>query len=134
MVLSALASSNSLPTITHIRCGGNRSWFSQGKESNMELFIDAIRAMKNLRYLDLSDSNFSTEVCDKVISAIVEIQEQNNNLSDIHLFSIGSQFDLNFSSSTKEHVAALRAKGLTIAQTKEESKEMDKRFHGGKWR
>ena len=37
VVLSALASSNSLPTITHFRCSYNQSWWSVGKESNMDL-------------------------------------------------------------------------------------------------
>ena len=77
VVLSALASSNSLPTITHFRCGDNRSWFDEGKESNAELLSDAIRAMTNLKYLDLYESLLSTEALDKVVSAIVANQEQN---------------------------------------------------------
>ena len=77
MVLSALASSSSLPTVTHFRCSWNNTWFSEGKESNVELLCDAIRAMKNLKYLNLYWSYFSTEVCDKVIHAIVANQEQN---------------------------------------------------------
>ena len=71
MVPSALASSNSLPTITQFRCD-NTSWWSKGKKSNVELLSDAIRAMTNLKYLDLSRSKFSTEaMCDKVMSTIV---------------------------------------------------------------
>ena len=120
-MLSALASSNSLPTITHFRCGYNWSWFSEGKESNVELLSDAIRAMTNLKYLNLSFSNFSTEaMCDKVVSAIVANQEH-PNLVDINLaFAGGHTNNEDFSSSAKEHIAALTAKGLTIAQTDEQ--------------
>ena len=75
VIVSALASSNSLPTITHFRCGGNESWFSEGKESNVDLLCDVIRAMTSLKYLNLSSSYFSTEAFDKVVSAIVVNQE-----------------------------------------------------------
>ena len=72
VVLSALASSSSLLTITHFRCSYNYSWFKKGKESNVELLCDAIRAMKNLTYLNFSTSQFSTEAFDKVMGSIVE--------------------------------------------------------------
>ena len=42
------------------------------KEGNLDLLGDAIRAMKNLRYLNLWDSSFTTEAFDKVMIAIVE--------------------------------------------------------------
>ena len=58
VVLSALASSSSLPTVTHFRCSWNNTWFSEGKESNVELLCDAIRAMTSLKYLNLSSSAF----------------------------------------------------------------------------
>ena len=77
VVLSALASSESLPTITHFRCGRNSSWWSEGKESNVELLCNAIRAMTDLKYLDLYWSyNFSNEVnCEEVVNAIVDNAE-----------------------------------------------------------
>ena len=132
MVLSALASSNSLPTITHFRCDPNKFWFSEGKESNVELLSNAIRAMKNLTYLNLFDSRFSTEAADKVFSAIVANAEQNPDLVDINLFEAGGYDNKKFSSSAKEHIAALTAKGLTIAQTEEQREEMNMRYHGNK--
>ena len=76
VILSALARSNSLPTISQFRCSRNHSWWSEGKESNVELLSDAIRAMKNLKYLNLYLSVFSTAaICDQVVSAIVANQE-----------------------------------------------------------
>ena len=76
-MLSALASSNSLPTISHFRCRHNQSWFSEGKESNVELLSDAIRAMTNLRYLNLEHMALETEeMCDLIVNAIVESQKQ----------------------------------------------------------
>ena len=123
-VLSALVSSTSLPTITHFRCHELFTWFSEGKESNVELLSDAIRAMTNLKYLNLSKSNFSTEaMCDKVSSAIVENQESNRNLLDINFFEAG------YSATTEEHIAALTAKGLTVAENGEQQEEMHKRYH-----
>ena len=59
-MLSALARSSSLPTITHLVCSRNYSWFYKGKESNVELFSDAIRAMKNLKHLHLNSGYFET--------------------------------------------------------------------------
>ena len=58
VVLSALASSNSLSTITHFRCSHNESWFSEDREGNVELISDAIRAMTNLKYFSLETSQF----------------------------------------------------------------------------
>ena len=80
VVLLALVSSNSLSTITHFRCGQNISWWDEGKENNVELLSNAIIAMTSLKYLNLFNSNFPTEQCDKVVSAIVENQERNPNL------------------------------------------------------
>ena len=129
MIVSALASSNSLPTITHFRCDNNKEWFYEGKESNIELLCDAIRAMTSITYLNLSEIWFSTEACDKVVSAIVANQEHNPNLRDINLYDAGGDDNSNFSSSAKEHIAALKAKGLTIAETKEQDWEMNKRIN-----
>ena len=75
MVLSALAHSDSLRTITHLRCSFNSSWF-EDNESNVEILSEAIGArrikpMNELKYLNLAGSGFSTEGCDKVVSAIV---------------------------------------------------------------
>ena len=54
VVLSAIARSPSLPSITHFNCGGNSSWFEgKGKESNAVLLSEAIRGMKRLQDLDL---------------------------------------------------------------------------------
>ena len=54
VILSALASSNTLTSMTHFsRCSANPSWWSEGKESNVELLCDAIRAMTSLEFLDL---------------------------------------------------------------------------------
>ena len=53
VILSALASSNSLTSMTHFKCSANPSWWSEGKESNVELLCDAIRAMTSLKYVDL---------------------------------------------------------------------------------
>ena len=128
-MLSALASSNSLPTITHFRCSWNHSWWSEGKESNVELLSDAIRAMTNLEYLNLSENRFSSEASDKVMIAILENQEQNPNLKDINLFYAGGYDNSNFSSGAKECIAGLTAMGLTIAETVDEEEEMNKRHH-----
>ena len=57
VIVSALASSNSLSTITHFRCSDNPSWFNgKGKESNVDHLCDAIRAMTSLTYLNLASS------------------------------------------------------------------------------
>ena len=56
-------------------------------------------------------------MCDQVIEAIVANQEQNPSLKDINLWYAGVDDNSNFSSSAKEHIAALTAKGLTIAQS-----------------
>ena len=64
----------------------------------------------------------------------------NPSLADINLIAAGAdpkivlgqegfEDNVNFSSSAKEHIAALTAKGLTIAQTEEQSDEMNKRYH-----
>ena len=59
VIVSALASSNSLPTITHFTCGGNGPWFGgEGKEGNVDHLSDAIRAMTSLKYLNVSFSYF----------------------------------------------------------------------------
>ena len=135
IILLALASSNSLPTISHFVCGRNSPWFSnESKERSVELLCDAIRAMTNLQYLDLSYCRFETEnKCDQVVSAIIANKEQNPSLADINLFCVGAkdhndEQNSNFSSSAKEHIAALKAKGLTIAETKELLNEMNKRY------
>ena len=75
VVLSALANSNSLPSITYIKCSQNESWWSEGKESNVELLSNAIRAMTNLKYLDLYFSCFSSEAFTEIMNAIVANQE-----------------------------------------------------------
>ena len=89
--------------------------------------------MTNLNYLNLYYSNFSTEVFDKVVSAIVANQEQNSNLVDINLYFAGGDDNWKFSSSAKEHIAALTAKGLTIAETQEQWNEMNMRYYGNKY-
>ena len=58
-------------------------------------------------------------------------QEHNSNLQDIGLmFAGGDPNNPNFSSSAKEHVTALTAKGITIAETDEQWKEMNMRVYG----
>ena len=74
-MLQALTSSSSLPTITHCLLGGSPSWWSEGKDRNIELLSDAIRAMRSLKYLNFYGSEFSTDVFDKVLSAIEENYE-----------------------------------------------------------
>ena len=54
LLLSALLCSPSLPSITKFSCGYNNSWFSEGKENNVELLCQAIRSMKSLEYLNLN--------------------------------------------------------------------------------
>ena len=83
--------------------------------------------------MNLYESNFSIEAFDKVVSAIVANQEHNPNLRDINLFMAGGPDNRNFSSSAKEHIAALKAKGLTIAETWEQWQEMNERIHGDKF-
>ena len=56
-------------------------------------------------------------------------QEKNPNLQEINIFWAGKDDNAIFSSSAKEHIAALRAKGLTIAETFEQYHEMSKRYH-----
>ena len=131
MLLSGLASSNSLPTITHFICSRNYSWFSTGKESNVEQLSDAIRAMTNLKFLDLTAANFSTEAFDKVISAISANVEQGQHFEDLSLYDAGVGGYINnknFSSSAKEHITALRAKGLCIAETGDQWRLMHRRY------
>ena len=117
VVLSALANSNSLPTLTHLKVSTNESWFSKGKETNVDLLCDAIRAMTSLEYLDLGCNIFSTEGSDKVFNAIKANRELNPNLVDIDLFEAGGSGNFYFSSSSRECIEAMIAQGLTIAVT-----------------
>lgn len=100
MILSALASSGSLSTITHFRCGRNQSWFTEGKESNVNLLCDAIRAMTSLEYLDLNSSNYErsskiyTEaMLDQIVNAIVANKEKNSSLVAVNLFKTAVDYD-----------------------------------------
>ena len=63
------------------------------------------------------------------MSAIVANQEQNPNLVDINLRYTGVNNNEKFSSSAKEHITALIAKGLTIAEDDKQWREMNKRIH-----
>ena len=131
MMLSALVSSSSLSSITHFRCSNNKPWWSEGNESNVEKLCDAIKEMTNLRYLNLENSLFATEaMCDQVMSAIVANQKKNPSLTDINLdYAGGFEKNSTFTSFSKEHVAALRAKGVTIADSEKEHREMMKLYH-----
>lgn len=130
VVLWALANSNSLPKMTRFRCTRNFSWFSDGKESNIVLLSDAIRAMTSLEYLNLAGSWFySQAMCDKVVNAIVANQDQNPNLKDINLYWIGGPNNHRLSFTSIQLIEALKVKGLNIAQTKEQWQEMNERYH-----
>ena len=71
-------------------------------------------------------------MCDKVVSAIVANQEHNPKLRDISLVCTGGEDKCNFSDSAKEHIAALKAKGLTIAETGDQFDKMNERYHPNK--
>ena len=45
VILTALKNSPCLPQIKTFRCSWNLSWFSEGKESNVELLTQALRNM-----------------------------------------------------------------------------------------
>ena len=54
VILSAIARSPSLPTITYFSCYGNPSWFEgEGKENNAVLLSEVIRGMTSLNDLNL---------------------------------------------------------------------------------
>ena len=89
VVLSALASSNSLSTITHFRCSANPSWWAEEgesipvgnyvdnkytvKQSNVDLLSNIVRAMKALKYFNFAFSRFRTAaVCTQVLDAITD--------------------------------------------------------------
>ena len=89
VVLSALASSNSLSTITHFRCSANPSWWAEEgesipvgnyvdnkytvKQSNVDLLSNIVRAMKALKYFNFAFSRFRTAaVCTQALDAITD--------------------------------------------------------------
>lgn len=103
----------------------NPSWFSKDKESNLELLCDIITRMTNLRYLNLLYCRLGTEASEKIMAAIVANQNQNQNLANIDLYDAGGKDNKHFSASTKDKIATLRAKGICIAETYEQSMKMN---------
>ena len=79
IILSALSSCTCLPKLTIFDCGNNNSWF-QGKESNAEILIDAIRSMTAVEEIDVHDIELSTDDCDKLMKTLVANKAQNYNL------------------------------------------------------
>ena len=55
-------------------------------------------------------------------------QAENPRLSDIDLHNACGKGNKNFSAEAKDKVALLKAKGINIAQTMDESDEMDARY------
>ena len=98
VVLSALARSPSLASITHFKVCDNYSWFrGEDSESNMEHLCAAITKMTSLNYLNLCFSYFNTEQCEQMINCIVANHQANPSLKDINLCYAGGDDNENFS-------------------------------------
>lgn len=72
VILSALSNSPSLPHLTSFNCSYNRSWFSEGKENNVELLTHALRnmtAVKKLDFMVIMLPSFSA--CDMLMESLV---------------------------------------------------------------
>ena len=81
MILSALRNSSCLPKLTLFNCSINKSWFNEGKESNVELLMLALSNMTaveeiNLRVIKLNSSG----ACDKLMETLIANQAKNLNL------------------------------------------------------
>ena len=110
VLLTTLACSPSLPSITHFNCRWNSSWFSEEKKNNTALLSQVIKGMTSVQNLNMECIWLSTEeMCDQVISAIVACQQANPDLKTINLINTGV-----FSDSAKAQVADLKAKGVEI--------------------
>jgi len=98
VVMSALARSPSLASITHFRVGSNESWFSEeDSESNMKHLCAAITKMTSLNYLNLNDSHFNRKQCEQILNCIVANHQANPSLKDINLYWAGDKDNMNFS-------------------------------------